>query len=71
DYNCHAVVTSNEGRRGGKSFTKAIVDVALKECPFVGRKNVPHYCLPEIVSSGDSYSYSTWYVRPLLLISIY
>ena len=36
--NCRSrvVITSDEGRRGGKTIaTKAIVDAALKECPFV------------------------------------
>src|SRR5882724_2335350 len=36
--NCRSrvVITTDEGRRGGKTIaTKAIVDAALKECPFV------------------------------------
>jgi acetyl-CoA synthetase len=36
DCRCRVVITSDEGRRGGKSIaTKAIVDAALKECPLV------------------------------------
>ncbi|KAF8225577.1 acetate--CoA ligase [Tricholoma matsutake] len=36
DCKCRVVITSDEGRRGGKSIaTKAIVDAALKECPLV------------------------------------
>ncbi|GJJ14651.1 acetyl-CoA synthetase [Clathrus columnatus] len=36
DCNCRVVITTDEGRRGGKSIaTKAIVDAALKECPQV------------------------------------
>jgi len=36
DCACRVVITSDEGRRGGKSIaTKAIVDAALKECPAV------------------------------------
>jgi acetyl-CoA synthetase len=36
DCKSHVVLTSEEGRRGGKSIaTKAIVDAALKECPAI------------------------------------
>jgi len=36
DCKCRVVITSDEGRRGGKPIaTKAIVDAALKECPLV------------------------------------
>jgi acetyl-CoA synthetase len=36
DCGCRVVITSDEGRRGGKTIaTKAIVDAAVKECPNV------------------------------------
>ncbi|KAJ3515871.1 hypothetical protein NLJ89_g1483 [Agrocybe chaxingu] len=36
DCKCKVLITSDEGRRGGKTIaTKAIVDAALKECPLV------------------------------------
>jgi acetyl-CoA synthetase len=36
DCRCRVVLTSDEGRRGGKTIaTKAIVDAALNECPLV------------------------------------
>ena len=36
DCKCRVVITTDEGRRGGKTIaTKAIVDAALKECPLV------------------------------------
>jgi len=36
DCRCRVLITSDEGRRGGKSIaTKAIADAALKECPLV------------------------------------
>ncbi|KAF7326595.1 Acetyl-coenzyme A synthetase [Mycena sanguinolenta] len=36
DCACRVLITSDEGRRGGKTIaTKAIVDAALKECPLV------------------------------------
>ena len=36
DCACRVVITSDEGRRGGKTIAnKAIVDAALKECPLV------------------------------------
>ena len=36
DCKCRVVITSDEGKRGGKTIaTKAIVDAALKECPLV------------------------------------
>ncbi|KAL7417942.1 acetyl-coenzyme a synthetase [Mrakia frigida] len=36
DCECRVVITSDEGRRGGKSIaTKSIVDAALKQCPLV------------------------------------
>jgi acetyl-CoA synthetase len=36
DCKCRVLITSDEGRRGGKAIaTKAIVDAALKECPLV------------------------------------
>lgn len=36
DCGCRVVITSDEGKRGGKTIaTKAIVDAALKECPKV------------------------------------
>ncbi|KAJ9097434.1 acetyl-CoA synthetase [Naganishia cerealis] len=36
DCECRVVITSDEGKRGGKTIaTKAIVDAALKECPKV------------------------------------
>ncbi len=36
DCGCRVVITSDEGKRGGKTIaTKAIVDAALKECPNV------------------------------------
>ena len=36
DCSSRVVITSDEGRRGGKPIaTKAIVDAALKECPLV------------------------------------
>lgn len=36
DCKCRVLITSDEGRRGGKSIaTKAIADAALKECPLV------------------------------------
>ncbi|KAG8894116.1 acetyl-CoA synthetase [Tulasnella sp. 408] len=36
DCECKVVITSDEGRRGGKTIaTKAIVDAALKDCPLV------------------------------------
>ena len=36
DCKCRVVITSDEGRRGGKTIAnKAIVDAALKECPLV------------------------------------
>lgn len=36
DCDCKVVITTDEGRRGGKTIaTKAIVDAALKECPGV------------------------------------
>lgn len=36
DCKCRVLITSDEGKRGGKTIaTKAIVDAALKECPLV------------------------------------
>jgi len=36
DCRCRVLITSDEGKRGGKTIaTKAIVDAALKECPLV------------------------------------
>jgi len=36
DCKCRVVITSDEGRRGGRTIAnKAIVDAALKECPRV------------------------------------
>jgi acetyl-CoA synthetase len=36
DCGCRVVITTDEGKRGGKTIaTKAIVDAALKECPNV------------------------------------
>lgn len=36
DCECRVVITTDEGKRGGKTIaTKAIVDAALKECPLV------------------------------------
>ncbi|KAJ7716034.1 acetate--CoA ligase [Mycena olivaceomarginata] len=62
------LITSDEGRRGGKAIAaKAIADAALKECPAVehclvlertgaeGREvaKVPSYCPPEIMAAED------------------
>ncbi|KAJ7601260.1 hypothetical protein DFH06DRAFT_1154706, partial [Mycena polygramma] len=56
------LITSDEGKRGGKVIaTKAIVDAALRECPGVehclvlkrtGGK-VPRYCPPTIMAAED------------------
>ncbi|KAJ7663613.1 hypothetical protein B0H17DRAFT_1162843 [Mycena rosella] len=58
------LITSDEGRRGGKAIaTKAIVDKALEECPTVKHwrdrwwheevAKVPSYCAPEVMASED------------------
>ncbi|KAG8216213.1 hypothetical protein J3R82DRAFT_8246 [Butyriboletus roseoflavus] len=61
DCRSRVLLTSDEGRRGGKAIaTKAIVDAALNESPCVEHvlvlkqtAKVPNYCTPEIMAAED------------------